>query len=123
LTLEPQAIADGGRADMDELSALHRLPKPHDWKTLRRQKDVGLEQQRKQRHLAWRFGELTGWRLSDRQFSLWALAHRKVHAGGSRDFEKQYLQGNTATLDHADFFRLEGRAAAIAAHLYSRGME
>ena len=65
-----------------------------------------------QHRLAVDFGERRGWRLADKPFGIDALIRGKV--SGRNDWEV----GPHPYFDHCSYYRLNRRAAAIAAHLY-----
>lgn len=69
--------------------------------------------------LARLFAERHGWKHSRAQFAPRVLAHRGMHDGRGRYFESW----PRPFVDHPYFFRtLDRRAAALAAHLYSKSL-
>lgn len=64
-----------------------------------------------QEELAAMFARRHGWRQSDRRFSVGCLAVEGKHGHGRDGWPWRLL-------DHADFFRKAGRAAAAVGHLY-----
>jgi hypothetical protein len=72
--------------------------------------------------LAEAFGRQRGWSLSTRPFSLKTLSLGRRH-GGSRSYSLEegngYFSGLISSLfDHPYWYRRDGKAAAIVAHLY-----
>jgi hypothetical protein len=75
-----------------------------------------------QRQLELEFGAAHGWKLSATTFGLVTLALGKRH-GGSRSYDEDqgngYWRGDLhASFDHPYYYRRDGKAAAIVAHLY-----
>jgi hypothetical protein len=71
-----------------------------------------------QRRLAIDFGEVRGWKLTDRQFDLMTLSRGKQHSG-ARDYSGRHQPGHHhSSFDHPYFYKRDRKAAAIVAHLY-----
>jgi hypothetical protein len=80
---------------------------------------MGLRHAELQRTLARRFGAERGWTLSSSAFSLRTLSRGKRHGGRYILNGDGFFEGSIADcFDHPYWFRHDGAAAAIAAHLY-----
>src|SRR4051794_21550478 len=67
--------------------------------------------------LAKEFGKRHGWKLSERYFVLDQLARRSNTEPDEDDLP--LCHSLTEVLDHPYYYRVKGRPAAIAAHLYN----
>jgi hypothetical protein len=78
-----------------------------------------------QHSLACRFGLERGWVFSHTSFGLVTLQRGKRHSGGRSDDEGNgYFGGEISSLfDHPYWYRRDGKAAALTAHLYDLGNE
>lgn len=72
------------------------------------------------RRLAVEFGRRHGWQLSDSAFAILTLRLGKARAGQYRRNCDETIPGghDGRLMDHPYYYRKDGKAAAVAAHLY-----